>query len=471
MKDFKDMRILIADDNLDFCNTIADLVSSLGYEPYAVQSPEEAMSYLDKHHKRISIVLLDIEFTPVSNITGIDVLKHIKVNYPELPVIMISGKGTIELAVQATKFGAINFIEKNILSKDKLQGVLSTAAEKFAIEGDAKEIRNFLSSNGIIGKSTLMQELGLNIVKYGRTNLNVLITGATGTGKKLVAKALHSASPRTKSPFVHCDIPNIQRELFQSELFGHVRGAFTGASDSKKGLFHKANTGTLFLDEIGALSLDLQANLLIPIEEKNIRKVGSNQTEEVDVRFISATDRDLPAAIRESQFREQLYHRLRECEIQLPTLNERQEDIPEIVQHYVAKFNEENKLEKLISPSAIEFLQEQSWSGNVRQLMSLIKVVLHTERNDFIEVAEIKKAYESYTDLNPVEQKQESSLKGSSLQEILDAADKEAIEQALDESNGNVSKAAVQLGVSRETLHLKIKKYDIKTEVFRKKKR
>jgi two-component system nitrogen regulation response regulator NtrX len=235
------MRILIADDNADYCNTMADLVSSFGYEPFTIQSPEEAMNYLDKYHRRIGIVLLDIEFSPVSNLTGIDVLKHIKMNYPELPVIMISGKGTIELAVQATKLGAINFIEKSILSKDKLFEVLKTAAEQFAIEGDVKEIRNFLSSNGIIGKSKVMLDLGLNIIKYGRTDLNVLITGATGTGKKLVAKALHSASRRVKSPFIHCDIPNIQRELFQSELFGHIKVLFPVLLKLKK-VFSTAQT-------------------------------------------------------------------------------------------------------------------------------------------------------------------------------------------------------------------------------------
>ncbi|HPI19056.1 MAG TPA: sigma-54 dependent transcriptional regulator [Candidatus Kapabacteria bacterium] len=464
------MRILIADDNAEYCNTMADLVSSFGYEPFTIQSPEEAMSYLDKYHRRIGIVLLDIEFAPVSNLTGIDVLRHIKMNYPELPVIMISGKGTIELAVQATKLGAINFIEKSILSKDKLFEVLKTAAEQFVIEGDVKEIRNFLSNNGIIGKSKVMLDLGLNIIKYGRTDLNVLITGATGTGKKLVAKALHSASRRAKSPFIHCDIPNIQRELFQSELFGHIKGAFSGAFETKKGLFHSSNSGTLFLDEIGALSLDLQANLLIPVEEKIIRKVGSIESEVIDVRFISATDRDLPAAIRESQFREQLYHRLRECEIHIPYLNDRREDIPEIVQHYVAKFNEDNHQEKVISPSAIEFLQKQNWSGNVRQLMNLIRVVLQIERSDYIEVSEIDKTLSSYTNLNPAELKQEVVLEGDTLEESLAAANKAKIEATLEKTNGNVSKAAAMLNVSRETLHLKIRKYNIQTQMYRTKK-
>lgn len=460
------MQILISDDNYEFCSTVAEIVQSFGYETNMVHTPEETISYIDKFSKRIGALLLDIEFGPDTNMNGIDVLEYCRKNHPFVPVIMITGKGTIETAVKATKLGAVNFIEKSLVSAEKLKEVLSSAIS-LPEKKDKNEILQFLRANGIIGSSEQILDLGYSIVRFGRTDLNVLITGETGTGKKLVAQALHAVSRRVKKPFVVVDIPNIPKELFQSELFGHLKGAFTGAITNKEGLFQRANGGTIFLDEIGELSLELQASLLNPIEEKIIRKIGSSENEEVDVRIVSATDKDLSAMVSQGLFRSQLYHRLRECEIYVPPLRERKEDIPELVQYYQTKFNLESGRAKFFSPSAIEFLQEQPWPGNVRELINTIRIVCEYTERDTIEIPDLKKflgkeeSNEQSTMLPPI-------TSSGDIKTDIERVEKLKIERTLESCNGNVSKAAAILGVSRETLHNKIRKYGINPNFYRK---
>ncbi|MBM2814283.1 MAG: hypothetical protein HW421_1045 [Ignavibacteria bacterium] len=463
------MKILIVDDNMDFCTTIADIVQSCGYQTHFLLKPDEALIYIEKNIRDIAILMLDIEFGPGVELNGMDVLERCRLRFPSLPVVMISGKGSIETAVRATKLGAINFIEKSLVTKAKLQEVLESAMQKYAARNEAKDIFRFLNSYGIIGKSKVLEEIGDNIIRYGRTDLNLLILGETGTGKKLVAQAIHAASRRSKFPFITVDIPNIPRDLFQSELFGHVRGAFSGATENKKGLFHQANKGTIFLDEIGDLPLDLQSNLFIPIEEKQVRKVGSVESEDIDIRFVSATDRDLIDSMRDGKFREQLYHRLRECEIMLPPLRERIEDIPEIVEHYIQRHNEEFNDEKFFSPSATEFLQEQPWRGNIRELVSTLRVVLQTTLTSQIEVADVHRALSKSQTATPSAARvaEPFIISNGTLKEDLARTDKLKIESTLERFGGNVSKSAALLGVSRETLHNKIRRYEINVDSYR----
>ena len=464
-----DKIVFIADDNLDFCSTIADIVESNGYETYTIQDPEEALNYLKKNNKKVGVLLLDIEFGPDAKLNGIEVLEQTRRLYPTIPVVMITGKGTIDTAVQATRLGAINFIEKSILTKEKLGNVLDSAMERYTYKGEAEDIRKFLEMNGIIGKSKSMIDVGDSIIRFGRTDLNVLISGETGTGKKLVAKSLHTVSRRAKYPFVTVDIPNIPKELFQSELFGHNKGSFTGAIENKKGLFQQAHKGTLFLDEIGDLSLDLQSNLFIPVEEKLIRKVGSIETEEIDVRFITATDKDLVYAMKEARFREQLYHRLRECEIIIPPLRDRKDDIPDIAEYYLLQHNTEFNDSKHISPSTLEYLQEQNWPGNVRELSSVIRVALQTTKHDTLDISDIDKILANSGFASSGFSHEDGVLISTdrTLKEDLAEVDKKKIEATLEKCKGNVSKSAAQLGISRETLHNKIRKYQINIQLYR----
>ncbi len=464
------MKVAIIDDSVDFSSTLADIVGSFGFSAFTINSPTEALEYLELHNRSIGIILLDIEFGPGQTMDGLDLLEIFRRNYPAIPVVMISGKGTIETAVKATKLGAVNFIEKSIITKDKIKSVLESAIGRIAVKSEANEISKFLTANGIMGKSKQMLEIGDAIIRYGRTDLNILVTGETGTGKKLVAKAIHSVSRRAKQPFVTVDIPNIPKELFQSELFGHIKGAFSGATETKKGLFHEANKGSIFLDEIGEMSLDLQSNLFIPIEEKIVRKVGSVQGEEIDVRFISATDKDLISGMKEGKFREQLYHRLRECEIYIPPLRERKEDIPLIIDYYVRKHNMDFQESKFLAPSSIEYLQEQNWYGNAREVSSIIKVALQTVLHEQVEVSDLVKILSNSNSNGKTEVVEQIWDNSKTLKEDLASVDKKKIENTLKKCNGNVSKSAAMLGISRETMHNKIRRYDINVQNFRVKK-
>jgi DNA-binding NtrC family response regulator len=459
------MEVLIVDDNSEFCSTMDDIIRSFSYSTRIFNYTTHALNYIKENSTNIGLALFDIEFSKDDPMSGIDLLEIIRMDFPFIPVVMISGKGTISTAVKATKMGAINFIEKSVLNKDKLREILESSMLKDFSEDD-EEIRKFLLSCGIVAKSRPMIEIGKNIIRFGRTDLNILITGETGTGKRLVAKAIHLASRRNKHPFITVDIPNIPRDLFQSELFGHIKGAFSGASDSKKGLFHEASHGSIFLDEIGDLSLDLQSNLFIPVDEKVIRRVGSVQSEEVDIRFISATDRDLVKLMEEGKFREQLYHRLRECEINIPPLSERIEDIPDIIKYYVQLHNQDYGDTKYFSQPAIDFLIEQKWKGNVRELASVIKVAVQTINEEEIKISHIDKVINSnYRSTS----NQIRTSTSRSLKEDLAEVDRIKIENTLKLNNGNVSKSAAMLDVSRETLHIKIRKYGIDVQKYRKK--
>lgn len=466
---YHDIKILIADDNADFSSTLAEIVNSYGHKTLVANTPENALSIINANPKTIAAALLDIEFGPGSTMDGLDLLEKIRYSHPHIPVIMISGKGTIESAVRATKLGAINFIEKSSVSNVKIKSILDVALERLGPQGKADDIRNFLESVGIIAKSKIMIEIGDYLNRYGRTDLNVLITGDTGTGKKLAAKAIHQASNRSRFPFITVDIPNIPKELLQSELFGHVKGAFSGALETKKGLFNQAQKGTLFLDEIGEMSLDLQSSLFIPIEEKCVRKVGSVKSEDIDIRFISATDRNLLKLMKEGVFREQLYHRLRECEIRMPNLSERAEDIPLIIEYFLRNHNITYKQQKFFSPSALDLLNTNTWHGNVRELSSLIKVALQTSLKDQIEVSDVQKILKNSPSAYKNTKANALLDNSKTLKEDLATVDKEKIETTLKNCKGNVTKAANLLGVSRETLHNKIRKYDINVQDFRKK--
>ncbi|MFN5877067.1 MAG: sigma 54-interacting transcriptional regulator, partial [Ignavibacteria bacterium] len=297
--------------------------------------------------------------------------------------------------------------------------------------------------------------------------------GETGTGKKLVAQALHAVSRRAKHPFVTVDIPNIPRELFQSELFGHMRGSFSGAMENKRGLFHQAHKGTLFMDEIGDMPQELQANLLLPMEQRGVRRLGSVEVEPVDIRFVSATDRNLIEAMSEGRFREQLYHRLRECDIYIPALRERLDDVPEIVDYYVGKHNKDMGDNKSVSPGAIDYLQQYAWPGNVRELASTLRVAFQTMSTDELEVSDLHRILGRAATASPVRlpvaplPAVAPEPTAAAVPDAESASDKEKIEKVLEKTAGNVSKAAAVLGISRETLHTKIKKNGIDIAKYR----
>ena len=492
------MTILIADDNAEFCTTLGSIITEQGWNWYATHAPTETLNYLREHHAEVSVMLLDVEFRHPT-LSGLHVLEQSRRFYPRLPVVMISGESTYQDVVKATRLGAVNFIPKSDVSREKVREVLYTEMDKLNRKTSDAELLAFMQRQGLVGQSKAMMKVAEQILKYGKTELSVLVTGETGTGKKIVAQALHAASKRTTSNFVTVDIPNIPQSLFQSELFGHTKGSFSGATTDKIGLFQQAHKGTLFLDEIGDLPFELQPSLLLPIEDKKVRRLGSSGEEDANVRIIAATDSNLPEALAKNTFRHQLYHRLRECEIALPPLRERREDIPLIAEYYVQRHNAQMSEQKIISTTAVEYLQELKWEGNIRQLTSVLKCALQTSRQDTLGIDEILDSdpsllHQSFGNVFAVQysaeqnststvgviskntseeasQKNDSdSLAQMDTATIRDAAAawrKETIISSLARTKGNVSRSASELGVSRQCLHAWIGQYEIKYQHFR----
>lgn len=492
------MTILIADDHLEFCTTLGSIIADQGWNWHATNTPTETLDYLRVHNAEVSVLLLDVEFRHPT-LSGLNVLEQSRRLYPRLPVVMISGESTYQDVVKATRLGAVNFIPKTDVSRDKVREVLYTEMDKLNRKTSEAELLAFMHRQGLVGQSKAMMKVAEQILKYGKTELSVLVTGETGTGKKIVAQALHAASKRANSQFVTVDIPNIPQSLFQSELFGHIRGSFTGATTDKIGLFQQAHRGTLFLDEIGDLPYDLQPSLLLPIEDKKVRRLGSSGEEDANARFVAATDRNLPEALAKGTFRNQLYHRLRECEIALPPLRERHEDIPLIAEYYLQCHNAQLNEQKSISPSAVEYLQELRWEGNIRQLTSVLKCALQTTQQETLGIDEILDSdptlsHQSLGNVfaaqysaaqNPASsqdliskdtsQKSQEELHSPSLAQVdggtmRDAAvawRKETIINSLARTKGNVSRAASELGVSRQCLHTWIGQYEIEYHHFR----
>lgn len=492
------MTILIADDNAEFCTTLGSIITDQGWNWYATHTPTETLDYLREHHAEVSVMLLDVEFRHPT-LSGLYVLEQSRRLYPRLPVVMISGESTYQDVVKATRLGAVNFIPKTDVSREKVREVLYTEMDKLNRKTSDAELLAFMQRQGLVGQSKAMMKVAEQILKYGKTELSVLVTGETGTGKKIVAQALHVASRRNTSNFVTVDIPNIPQSLFQSELFGHIKGSFTGATTDKIGLFQQAHRGTLFLDEIGDLPNDLQPSLLLPIEDKKVRRLGSSGEEDANVRIIAATDRNLPEALAKGTFRNQLYHRLRECEITLPPLRERREDIPIIAEYYVQRHNAQMSEQKVISTTAVEYLQELKWEGNIRQLTSVLKCALQTSQQDTLGIDEILESdssllHQSFGNVFAVQYSaeqnltstvgvisrdisEESSQKNDSdslaqmdtatMRDAAAAWRKETIIKSLARTKGNVSRSASELGVSRQCLHTWIGQYEIEYQHFR----
>lgn len=463
------MKLLIADDSKEFCDSLHSIVTNQGWYADIATTTDQALDIIARKAPALDLVLLDIEFCGETR-SGMDVLEYIRKQYPLLPVVMISGKGTLEIAVRATKLGAENFIDKATITTERLLEVVRQAARYHHPQPKKQELLNFLASHGIIAQSDVMVDVADKILRYGRTDINVLITGETGTGKRLVANAIHAVSRRNKKKLVVVDIPNIPHELFQTELFGCVRGAYTGATTDRRGFFHEADGGTIFLDEIGDLSPSLQANLLVPIQDKLFYRVGSTTPEHADIRFISATDRDLVKAISEQRFRDQLYYRLREVEITLPPLRERREDIPLIAHHTIKRLNAGNQYPKALTPRAEEYLTSLSWPGNVRELISVIRAAYaYVGEQELITEATIREitrtavATPSFTPaaIEPAE------INGKNLDYFVAAAERTALINALTQTKGNVTKAAALLGKSRETVYGLLRKYEVRASDFR----
>ncbi|MCD6450972.1 MAG: sigma-54-dependent Fis family transcriptional regulator [Acidobacteria bacterium] len=458
-------RVLIVDDEEGVRSSLAGVLEDEGFEVTSTPSGEECLDILKRED--YDVILLDIWLPKMD---GLKALEEIKKLDETLQVVMISGHGTIETAVKATKLGAFDFIEKP-LSLDKTLLVVKNALKQKKLEEENRRLRETIEKRyKLIGESEAMKRLKMEIAIAAPTNGRVLIVGENGTGKELVARNIHYQSLRREGPFVEVNCAAIPDELIESELFGHKKGAFTGAIENKVGKFKLADGGTLFLDEIGDMSLRTQAKVLRSLEEGKFEPVGETKAITVDVRVIAATNKDLEREIGQGNFRKDLFYRLNVIPIHVPPLRERKEDIPLLADHFITLFSAEyGKKVKRLSLGAISALTEYHWPGNVRELKNIIERLVIMVPEDTIEEKDVQTVL-SGKSLAITEPSSSLSHNFSSLREARASFERNFILKKLTETGYNISATARLLGVERSHLHKKMKTLGIKLPPGRRRK-
>ncbi|MGD0922172.1 MAG: sigma-54 dependent transcriptional regulator [Terriglobia bacterium] len=452
--------LLIVDDEEGIRQSLTDVLQDEGYRVEAVESGEVCLESLAK--KKFDLVLLDIW---LPGIDGLQTLEKIQALESPPAVIMISGHGTIETAVRATKLGAFDFIEKP-LSVDKTLLTLKHALEQLQLATQNRQLREELRGQyRIIGDSVPMKALRQQMALAAPTSGRVLIYGESGTGKELVAHALHLMGPRAELPFVEVNCAAIPEELIESELFGHVKGSFTGALEDKVGKFEQAHSGTLFLDEVGDMSLRTQSKVLRVIEEQRFTPVGSGNNLTVDVRVIAATNKHLEEEIQKGNFREDLFYRLNVIPFYAPALREHAEDIPALATYFLEEFARAyGRRPKRFSESAMEVLLQYRWPGNVRELKNLVERMVIMVSGDRVERRHLPPTlHHDHARSHPAHPTGKGSVTGgyASLQEARAAYERDYILRKLEENQGNVTRTAEVLGLERSHLYRKMKSLGI----------
>ena len=448
--------ILIIDDDSAIRSSLSFLLKRAGYEVETAASPKEAIEIV----RFISpeLILMDMNFSlSTSGEEGLVLLKQVKIFRPETPVILITAWGSISLAVQGMQAGAFDFITKpwnNAALLDSIHTALElNKKEEDTPAKDRKEIDSKFRFDKIIGKSPTLIEILNTVARIARTNASVLITGESGTGKELIAEAIHGNSKRSKEAFVKVNLGGISQSLFESEMFGHKKGAFTDASTDRTGRFELANKGTIFLDEIGDLDLSCQVKLLRVLQDQTFEVLGDSHPHKVDIRIVSATNRNLRTMVNEHTFREDLFYRINLITIHLPALRERKEDIPLLAQHFADKLTLENGLPAVrFSSDAMDFLKRLPYPGNIRELKNLVERTILINNKDSLDSIDIEKQYQNHTN------NQDTTIHpGMTLEEI----EKQTILQTLEIYKNNLSQVATALGISRAALYRRLEKYNI----------
>jgi len=454
-------QILVVDDDERIRQSLGGILKDEGYEVVDAKDGLQALKQVEGEAP--DLVLLDIW---MPGMDGMEVLERIKGQIPNLPVIMISGHANIELAVKATKLGAYDFIEKP-LSLEKVLLTVNNALSFSKLEQENKALRQEIQRKyEIVGSSPEIQHLKEQIKIVAPTNGWVLIAGENGTGKELVARAIHHLSLRAEKPFVEVNCAAIPEELIESELFGHEKGSFTGAVSKRRGKFDLANEATIFLDEIADMSLKTQAKILRILQEQKFERVGGTEVIFVDVRVIAATNRDLQQEMQQGKFREDLYYRLNVIPMEVPPLRKRKGDIAVLLEHFIKEFCLENHKElKKVSPEAMSLLVSYPWPGNVRELKNLIERMVIMTRGSVIEAKDIPDPIREQRKVQP----ESSFLEYNLLKDARREFEKRFIMQKLMENEENISKTAEVIGIERSNLHRKIKSYGIemKKEAFK----
>lgn len=444
-------RILIADDEASIRMVLKAQLSTLGHSVHAVSNGKEALIYLQKYGAEVLITDLNMP-----KMGGMELFESCRTRYPDIPVIILTAHGTVHLAVEAIKKGAFDFQTKPF---DKVE--LRDIVQKALSESTKRQNLLHEESTGrfdIIGKTESMQQVYELIDRVSKSTASVLIIGESGTGKELVAKALHRNSERAQEAFIQVNCGAIPEQLFESEFFGFEKGSFTGASQSRPGKFNMAHKGTIFLDEIGEIPSSMQVKLLRVLQDGSIERIGGQRTQRVDVRLIAATNRDLNKEVHEGRFREDLYYRLNVVPIVLPPLRERLEDVPLLAHHFLDRFSKKFSREfRGFTDQSLLWLKNYEWPGNIRELENVLeRSVLLCDEHDQ-RLLDITK--------NPTLPTQQTAAP-TNLKEYIrqqtSILEKKKIELALSEHSGNVTHAAQALGISRKSLQLKMRDYDLR---------
>lgn len=446
--------ILIIDDDSAIRSSLSFMLKRAKYDVQAVPGPKEAIEIVRSVAPQL--ILMDMNFTlSTSGEEGLTLLKQVKVFRSDVPVILMTAWGSIQLAVQGMQAGAFDFITKpwnNVALMQRIETALELTSQDKKAEVPVEDNDGFDRSH-IIGKSKALMDVLATIKRIARANASVLITGESGTGKELIAEAVHLNSPRSKKPFVKVNLGGISHTLFESEMFGHKKGAFTDATADRVGRFELADKGTIFLDEIGDLDLSCQVKLLRVLQEQTFEVLGDSRPRKVDIRVVSATNADLRQMVQEHTFREDLFYRINLITVHLPALRERREDIPLLVRHFADKQCESNGLPKVeFTSEAMDYLSRLPYPGNIRELKNLVERTLLVSGKEILTADDFKSQYQ-----HPIEQKVTTNLQGMTLEEI----EKQTILQTLEKYNNNMSQVAVALGISRAALYRRLEKYNI----------
>jgi DNA-binding NtrC family response regulator len=463
------MRILVADDEPNLRRVLSAILVREGYEVVQASDGEEALALLDP---TTSAVITDLR---MPRRDGMDVLRQVVTEHPDVPVIIITAHGSVDSAVEAVKLGAFDYIEKPF-EQEEIRRVVAKAVKQSEAQRKAPRTLDVRDETvhgrfGIVGDSGAMRKIFEIIEKVADTPSTVLITGESGTGKELVAKALHQLSARAGGPFIKINCAAIPKTLMESELFGYEKGAFTGAVGSKPGRFELADRGTLFLDEIGEIPVEMQVKLLRALQESEFERVGGIKTIKVDVRLITATNRDLEKEIEAKNFREDLFYRLNVVPLHIPPLRERREDIPLLVDHIIRKFNERLKKNVVeVDPNALDRLVAYAWPGNIRELENVLERTMLFSDGPRIRASDLPPEIGLALPLLAAAPAQtpaaERGGNPASLKDIVRAeterVERELIVRALDETGGNVTQAAKLLQISRKSLQMKMKEFGLR---------
>ncbi len=445
-------KVAVVDDDIEMGRLVSDLLTEEGFQVARYSSAQEALVKFKKELPQILITDLKMK-----EIDGMMFLRKVQADYPQVVCIMMTAFGTIETAIEAMKAGAYHYIIKPF-KNDEMVLLAHRAMEKAKLTSENKilkrELNKSFSLESIIGKSVAMQEVFQTVRRVASANANVLINGESGSGKELVARAIHNSGPRKNGRFIPINCAAIPEQLLESELFGHMKGSFTGAIADKKGLFEEADGGTLFLDEIGDISLTLQAKLLRVLQDKQIRPVGSSELREIDVRLVAATHRDLKTMVAEGKFREDLFYRLNVLPVRVPPLRERPEDIPLLLENFVNKFAAQNSSPaKGVTPEALAALMAHPWPGNVRELENVIERAVVLSGKEYLDEKDVMGSA-----IVQAKQSMDQLFAGNP---TLEQIEEKYIKLILGQTNNQKDRAAKVLGINRRTLYRKERLYGL----------